>query len=354
MPSLRTVTPDAGDALRVVRVACVALVDAAPLVAAQHLGLFEKEGVRVQLSREVGWAGVREKLALGQVDAAHAPAAMVLSMDDRADGEPVALPFLFNANGNAITLANDLYRRGVRDAASLRQLVRSTPHRLFTFAVVARHSSHHILLRTWLRSGGIEPDSHVRIMVLPPSQMPGCLRDGLIDGYCAGEPWNSVAVADGVGWIPATSEDIAPGHPEKALIVSGPLCGDRATLRKIVAALGASCAFCDTHAGRARLPAMMEAAFGDALPVSLLACSLTGPFETGLGPRSAERFHLFRAAGNRPAQAQAAWLIDGMVATGIVPPESRETLMRRAAQRWGEPGPPQAPRRVRRAASSRA
>jgi NitT/TauT family transport system ATP-binding protein len=338
-----------------VRIACVALVDAAPLVAAQQLGLFAREGVEVELSREVGWAGVREKLVLGQVDAAHAPAAMALSMDDRADGEPVGVPFLFNANGNAITLGNDLYRRGVRDAVSLRQLVRSTPHRLFTFAVVARHSSHHILLRTWLRSGGIEPDSEIRVMVLPPSQMPGCLRDGLIDGYCAGEPWNSVAVADGVGWIPATSEDIAPGHPEKALIVSGALCNDRSMLGKIVAALDASCAFCDTHAGRARLPSMMEAAFGDALPAALLASSLTGPFETGLGPRSAERFHLFRTAGNRPAPAQVAWLIGGMVATGIVPAASRETLLRRAAQRWGEPAPQESAKRPsRRPAASRA
>ena len=59
---------------RPLRLGYVALVDGAPLVMAKELGLFEKYGVNVVLSREVGWAAIRDKIIYGELDAAHAPA----------------------------------------------------------------------------------------------------------------------------------------------------------------------------------------------------------------------------------------------------------------------------------------
>ena len=37
------------------------------------------------------------------------------------------------------------------------------------------------------------------------------LAAGTIDGYCAGEPWNTLAVREGAGWCPAWSAAQAPG-----------------------------------------------------------------------------------------------------------------------------------------------
>src|ERR1700761_8392476 len=64
---------------RPVRVGFVPLCDSAPLVMAQELGLFEKHGVAVLLSREVGWATIRDKIIYGELDAAHALAPMVFA-----------------------------------------------------------------------------------------------------------------------------------------------------------------------------------------------------------------------------------------------------------------------------------
>ncbi len=58
----------------------VPLCDCAPLVMAQELGLFEKFGLRVRLSREVGWATVRDKMIHRELDAAHALAPMVFAV----------------------------------------------------------------------------------------------------------------------------------------------------------------------------------------------------------------------------------------------------------------------------------
>ncbi len=57
----------------------VPLNDAAPILMAHELGLFEKYGLEVELSREVGWATIRDKILYGELDAAHAVAGLVLA-----------------------------------------------------------------------------------------------------------------------------------------------------------------------------------------------------------------------------------------------------------------------------------
>src|SRR4051794_30841915 len=58
------------------RLGFVPLADCAPLVIAHELGFFKNQGLDVTLSRELGWATVRDKLIHGELDAAHALAAM--------------------------------------------------------------------------------------------------------------------------------------------------------------------------------------------------------------------------------------------------------------------------------------
>ena len=50
-----------------IRLGYVPLLDAAPLIVAKEKGLFRDAGLRVELSREVGWATIRYKLAFGNL-----------------------------------------------------------------------------------------------------------------------------------------------------------------------------------------------------------------------------------------------------------------------------------------------
>ncbi len=316
------------------RIGFVPLADCAPLMAADQLGLFEKHGVEVRLQREVGWATIREKILHHEIDAAHAPGGLALSLRLGVHGHVCRgiAPFIFNANGNAITLSRDLYGRGVRDAATLRKLIRSTPQQLFTFGVVAFWSSHHILLREWLRGGGIDPEKDVRIVMLPPPQMPGSLAAGLLDGYCAGEPWNTAAIVQGTGWCAATSETIAPGHPEKVLLTTEEFAEARGEdLAAIIRALDEACAFCDEPKNRRQLPGLLAPAFRSREDQNLLAQSLIGPFDTGLESRSAENFHVFHRNGiNRPSETTARWLVESLIRHGMIDPsrgsEARDAM----------------------------
>src|SRR4051812_30239982 len=67
------------DTSRQIRLGFVALTDCAPLAMAQELGLFQKYGLRVVLEKELGWASIRDKIIYGELEAAHALAAMPLA-----------------------------------------------------------------------------------------------------------------------------------------------------------------------------------------------------------------------------------------------------------------------------------
>jgi ABC-type nitrate/sulfonate/bicarbonate transport system substrate-binding protein len=207
---------------RSIRLGFVPLNDCAPLVVAAELGFFEQQGLNVRLSRELGWATIRDKLVHGELDAAHAPCALPFALRATSPGSEFVSGLVLNLNGNAITLSEALWKQGVHDAASLKQYLRvHRGQKTLTLGIVSRYSSHGYLLCRWLESGGIDVAKEVRLVVVPPPQMASNLRAGHLDGYCAGEPWNSLAVAEGAGWIAATSDRMSPLHPEKALAVRG-------------------------------------------------------------------------------------------------------------------------------------
>lgn len=306
-----------------VRIGFIPLADCAPLLVAREREMFRRHGVRVELSCEVGWATIREKLLYGQVDAAHAIAGLVLAMRMGLSTPPcrVVAPFVFNLHGNAITLSRDFWNRGVRDAASLKKLVRSTTSRLFTFGVVSRHSSHNFLLRQWLIAGGIDVNSDVRIVVLPPTQMVANLAAGLIDGYCVGEPWNSVAVERGIGWIAATSEQLAPGHPEKVLLTTEKFMGShKEEAGAILAALKEACEFCDAKENRHEVAHILASSGYFEGHEAILKRSLVGPLDLGTGQSAdATSFHVFhRREANEPTSERGRWLLEQFITHGLL------------------------------------
>jgi ABC-type nitrate/sulfonate/bicarbonate transport system substrate-binding protein len=332
-----------------VRIGFKPLTDCAPLLVAQELELFRKHGVRVVLSCEVGWATIREKLLYGQLDAAHAIAGLALAMRLGLSTPPcrVVAPFVLNLHGNAITLSRDLWNRGVRDAASLKKLIRSTPTRRFTFSTVSRFSSHYFLLRGWLAGGGIDVDREVRIVVLPPTQMVGNLKAGLIDGGCVGEPYNSAAVASGCGWIAATSEQLAPNHPEKVLLTTENFIEKHPDqITAIVNALREACAFCDAGENRAEVARiLMRSGHFQSTTEEMLKRSLCGPLDLGSGKTAdASSFHIFnRRDANEPTGERGRWLLEQFVTHGLVTPAERAEAANALAACWTSNVLPAAP-----------
>ena len=211
------------------------LTDSAPLIIAQELHFFERFGLQVKLCREVSWANIRDKVAIGALDAAQmlAPMPLLSTPGQQANNRAFITGLMLSLNGNAITLATGICEQlnlstddspcdrpePILAARRLKQLISTRPKQL-TLATVYAHSMHTFQLRHWLESGGICPDKDVQIIVLPPEQMVENLARGAIDGFCVGEPWNTAAIQAGIGSALVSGYQIWNNAPEKALVVT--------------------------------------------------------------------------------------------------------------------------------------
>src|SRR5258706_1780407 len=308
---------------RKLRVGFVPLTDCAPLVMAQELGLFRKFGLNVALSRELGWATIRDKVIHGELEAAHAVAGMPVAATLGLGSIPCdcVTALVLNLHGNAITLSNELRKRGVRDGKTLHEEInRSRRDKIFTFGVVYPFSSHNFLLRDWLTTAGIHPDRDARIVVVPPPQMVANLKAGNLDGFCVGEPWNSVAVQSRVGWCVATSAELAPGHPEKIFMVRRDFAGQRdAEHVALIAALLEACEFCDAPDNREQIIATLAQPAYVNVPASALRRGFSTEFDFGHGEvRHITNFNVFhRHNANEPSSDKAAWVLQRLRASGL-------------------------------------
>ena len=310
---------------RRLRLGFVALTDAAPLIAAKELGLFARYNVPVELRREVGWATVRDKICFGELDAAQAPAPLLWSAQLGLGGPrcDVLTALVLNLHGNAITMSSRLHAAGVRTAASFRtEALRRRGEARLTLGIVYPYSSHHLQLRHWLLAAGLDPEKDVRIVVVPPAQMFRNLAAGTLDGYCAGEPWGTVAVQAGQGWCPTWSAQQSPGHVEKVLMVRAEYARENTGEHlALVAALNAACAWCDEPGNRPQLAEWLaEPRYLD-VSVHTILPALMGRFDNGAGQiETVPDFHIFsRGGANVPTPAAAASLQVELSSAGLLP-----------------------------------
>lgn len=211
----------------------IPLMDCAPLAVAVEKGFAAEEGLDLRLVRETSWANIRDRVVVGHFDAAHmlGPMAIASTLGVGHLKVPMAAPLSLGLGGNAITVSLRVWDLMVAEGATLsagpralgealRNVVRARERankQPFTFAMVYPFSAHNYELRYWLAASGIDPDRDVRLVVIPPPLLVDAMREGQIDGFCVGEPWNSVAVSVGVGCIAMPTTAIWKLSPEKVL-----------------------------------------------------------------------------------------------------------------------------------------
>ncbi len=348
----------------------VRLTDSAPLIVAHELGYYRDYGLEVALTREVSWANVRDKLAAGVLDAAQmlAPLPAMTTLGVSGLRVPMLTGLTLSLNGNAITLSAalaDALDGPVAAGAPLANAERlsrflTRTGRVLNLGVVHSFSTHAILLRAWLKAGGIDPDSQVRTLVVPPSQMIDSLASGVIDGYCVGEPWSSIAVHNGLGHIVAFGNQIWENAPEKVLAVT-----DRwhqhhpATHLRLRLALMRACSWLADPPHRLLTARMLAAPAYLDLPEAQLLPSLTGIISCSPGAAAVavEDFHVFSTGqAGLPSRETAAFMIERCAEllgrpiepdriASLVQQTTRPDLYREAARQLGDATPDYAPSR---------
>ena len=193
------------------KIGFIAITCAAPLIMADPLGFYKKEGLNVQLNKTAGWALIRDKMINKEHDASHflSPMPLAMTMGLGSNQVNMNVASIQNTNGQAITL--HVKHKDKRDPRQWKGM---------KFAVPFEYSMHNFLLRYYLAENGVNPDTDVQIRVTPPPEMVANLRAGNIDGFLGPDPFNQRAVYDEVGFIHILSKEIWDGHPCCAFGVS--------------------------------------------------------------------------------------------------------------------------------------
>jgi two-component system, oxyanion-binding sensor len=305
----------------------VPLCDAAPLIAAHEFGFARAEGLDLDLAPEPSWATLRDRLALGHLDAAQMLAPLALASGLGLSGPPAELtvPLGLSLNGNAVTVTNALWAAmapegddldAVSAALGRAARERAEAGRPLTLGTVHPFSCHTYQLRLLAERGGFEMEL-VRLVVVPPQHSVEALGRGIVDGFCAGAPWNGVAVAAGIGRVAALGRDLAPGTPEKVLAVSRRHDGATLPLVRAVARAGLWCAEPENRAALAHRLARRPYLDLDA---ELIGRTLAGDLTVGATPRRVPDYIRFGAEAQAPRPEHLRWLLAQMRAAGQIPP----------------------------------
>ncbi len=192
---------------RPLRIGYLPITDASALLVAEALGFYRDEGLgSADLRLFRSWAQLMEAFQARQVDVIHLlmPAAIWLRYSRHFPARVVAWN---HVNGSALTVRPEIQQ--LKDLGGQ------------TVAVPFWYSIHNVILQMLLRKAGLRPvlggegkvgAEEVRLIVLPPPEMPPALASGRIAGFIVAEPFNALAEVQGSGRILRFTGDVWKEH----------------------------------------------------------------------------------------------------------------------------------------------
>ncbi len=270
-----------------VKIGFIPLTDCASVAIAAEKGFDKKYGIKITPSKEASWAGVRDKLVNGELDASHVLYGLVYGLQLGVGGpqKDMAVLMSINNNGQAITLNNQIKAKGVTDGAGLAKLVKAEPKE-WTFAQTFPTGTHAMWLYYWMATYGIDPFRDAKVITVPPPQMVANMRVDKMDGYCVGEPWNARAIHDKIGFTAVTSQDIWTDHPEKVLGTTAEFVQKYPnTARAMTAAILEASKYIDTMSNRSEVARIIANKAYVNTEFDVIEDRMLGQYDNGIGKK---------------------------------------------------------------------
>lgn len=318
--------------MRTITAGFIPLTDSMILLVAKEKGFAAAHDIDLLLSRELSWASIRDRIAVGHLDVAQMLAPMPIAMNAGLVpfSTSIIAPMALGLGGNAITVQKDLWHSISNGSDTLTadpkhngQLLQTYVHSRaqtespkLRFGVVHPYSGHNFELRYWLSSCGINPETDVEIVIVPPSLMPDALAKKQLDGYCVGEPWNSISVSNGDGFIITTKSEIWKSSPEKVLGVRNDWAeSNPELLSSLIRALNESALWCGNLENLSELSEILSKTEYLSVSSSIIERGLTGSIELqeGVTSQLSDFMVPFERAANFPWQSHALWFYTQMV-----------------------------------------
>jgi nitrate/nitrite transport system substrate-binding protein len=355
----------AGPEIAKARLGFIALTDSSPLIIAKERGFFAKHGLPdLEVVKQASWAATRDNLVLGSggggIDGAHilSPMPLQFTLGVQTGGRPLPMYILarLNLNGQAISVGNDLksVQVGLNAGGAKAKFAQlKAAGNIAKVAMTFRGGTHDLWVRYWLAAAGINPETDLSTIVIPPPQMVANLKAGTQDAFCVGEPWNGQTVNQHIGYTATTTSEIWMNHPEKAL-------GMRAdwvdkyprAAEAITAAVLEAQMWCDKMANR---PAMCSIVSGRQyvnVPIGDILPRLQGTIDYGDGRKVANSPHIMKFWADNasfPFKSHDLWFATENVRWGVMPQKTdikglanrvnRSDIWRAAAKSIGQSGP---------------
>jgi NitT/TauT family transport system substrate-binding protein len=175
------------------------------LAIANAKGMFEEEGINVELQQFNVGADIVIAMAAGQIDVGYvgtAPATMAIDK-----GMPLKVVAAVNEEGSGIVIGKNSTIANLNDFEN------------HTLVMPSEGSIQDILLHYLLQENNISSKS-IDIMQMQTSLMPEALQSGKIDGYIVWEPYVIQASSAGYGKTFMYSDEIWKNHPCCVIIAS--------------------------------------------------------------------------------------------------------------------------------------
>ena len=303
----------------------VPLVDSAPLIIAKELNFAAEEGLDLTLTAQPSWSALRDMLALGHLDAAQMLAPLPIAMSIGLGGlaERIDALMVLSVNGTIIGVSHDLSAKMADapfgDPAANAEAVLDAAEDKLRVGVPFPISMHRLLFEYWLSEKAAARGIEIEIITTPPPRMADAIESGLLDVFCVGEPWGSVAVARGVGRLILPSSSIWQFAPEKVLAVRHEWTHEHPeTCNALMRAVYNAARWLDRRENKPLAVEILARSAHLDLPDTVIDPAITNSLspDLGLPAEQVENFLIFnRNAANFPWRSQAAWIAERLGAS---------------------------------------
>ncbi|OAE40505.1 CmpA/NrtA family ABC transporter substrate-binding protein [Agrobacterium tumefaciens] len=344
------------------KIGFIALTDAAPLIIAAEKGLFAKHGIPdVEVLKQASWGATRDNLVLGGasngIDGAHILTPMPYLMHTgkvTQNNVPVPMAILarLNLDSQGISVAREYAETGVQlDASKLKAVFekKKAEGKEIKAAMTFPGGTHDLWIRYWLAAGGIDPDTDVSTIVVPPPQMVANMKVGNMDVFCVGEPWNEQLVNQGIGFTACTTGELWKGHPEKALGMRADWVEKNPNAAKaLLMAVMEAQAWCDEMANKEEMSAILGKRQWFNVPPKDVLGRLKGNINYGNGrvmENTGLQMKFWQDHASYPFHSHDSWFITENIRWGKFTPDTdvkalvakvnREDIWRAAAKDLG-------------------
>ncbi len=250
-----------------IRLGFIPIVESAPLIIAKEKGFFAKHGLgKAEVLKQANWPSARDNVTIGSAGGGidggqwQMPMPHLIHTGAITNNNPVKMAVLcqLNTQGNGIAIAGMHAGKGlglnISQAADYIKNFPSTNGRKFKAAFTFPGANQDFWIRYWFAAGGVDPDSDIELLAVPPAETVQGMRNGTMDAFSTGDPWPFRIVSDQIGFMAALTQQMWPFHPEEYLAVRADWVEKhpKATRALLMAVMEAQ-QWCDNPANRAEL-----------------------------------------------------------------------------------------------------